>query len=124
MIRAATPHPVDTICEVIEAHFWDWDDDRAMQAMADLDEAGQSLLGYLYRSWTLSGGKAELVDPFGTIIDLAFSYIKHGDDPVIVSRLSDCLSDDLHQEQLARMDAEVEAEIQRDRAEQLAEAVQ
>lgn len=105
----AAVSPINQIVAIFESNHWDWDDERAMQGMADLDDAGQALLGRLYRHWAMHDEGA-LAGPLGTLTDIVYEYARSGDDPEIAARCRDAIDEKLHPEacyRMANQDADV-----------------
>lgn len=105
---AKTQHPVEQIVDILDAWYWDHDEERGLALTAALDEEGRALLAILCQHWMLAGDCDDycgLCCPESHLLDMAIAYSRTGDDPEIASRLRDCVDEDLHKEQLARMEA-------------------
>ncbi len=102
---------VDQIARVIDAGYWNWDEEACREALLELDEAALALVGEMWRLMALLGQPDDatgLADPPDVLFNGAIVYSRHGANPEIAARFRDLVDESLHEEQIARMVATAE----------------
>ncbi len=110
-VSIASTTTVEQVVAMIDAGYWNWDEEGYRAALLALDEAALALIGEMWRLLAIEGEPEDatgLVGPLYELFNAAIVYSRHGADPEIAARFRDLVNESLHVEQFARMEATVE----------------
>ncbi len=105
---------VDQVVALIDAGYWDWNDEGYLAALSTLDQAALALIGEMWRLLAIEGEPEDatgLCSPLHSLFDAAIVYSRHGADPEIAARFRDLVDESLHQNQLASRGIELPEEL-------------